>query len=258
MLTGLAWLGLEVKYLEPARRFYEETLELSVRLDGRSHPALVAASGATDTDDGISTDTNDGEGDAVVFRAGESDIVLRRPTSLPRGGVHTHFACSIPAAEYDDWWERLDGAYDLDEHTFGDARSLYLYDPDGNCVELGQTEVAGPGIDGIFEIVLEVADLEAAEARYAELGFETVDRGDDRQRVRMNGPMALELWEPQLGLADARGGLHVDLGFETDDLEAVEKALGRNVCSLERTDSRLVARDPDGHHLTFLVESGEG
>ena len=260
MLTGLAWLGLEVKYLEPARRFYEETLELSVRSDERTHPALVAASSDADTDVGTATDTGGDdhrEAETVVFRAGESDIVLRRPTSLPRGGVHTHFACSIPAAEYDDWWERLGATYDLDEHTFGDARSLYLYDPDGNCVELGQTTVDGPGIDGIFEIVLEVADLEAAEARYGELGFETVDRGDDRQRVRMNGPMALELWEPQLGLADARGGLHVDLGFETDDLGAVESALEGNVCSLERTESRLVARDPDGHHLTFLTVSGE-
>jgi len=131
----------------------------------------------------------------------------------PAGGLHTHFAFSIPAAEYDDWWDRLDDNYDLKEARFGPSRSLYLYDPDGNCVELGQQDVTGPGIDGIFEVVLEVADLERAQAFYEDLGFETVDEGDDRKRVRLHGPMALELWEPHLGIADARGGVHVDLGF---------------------------------------------
>ncbi len=236
MLTRLAWLGIEVKYLEPARRFYEEVLDLET-----CEPPTA------------DRETVDRRPDSVIaYRAGESALVLRRPTGVPRGGVHTHFACSIPPAEYDDWWERLSTSYDLEEYTFGEARSLYLYDPDGNCVELGQQPVGGPGIDGIFEIVLEVADLEAAEDRYATLGFETVDRGDERTRVRMNGPMALELWEPQLGLADARGGVHVDLGFETENLERVGEVLEPWTCSLERSAGRLTARDPDGHHLTVF------
>jgi len=230
MLTRLAWLGLEVKYLERARQFYAETLELS---------ECASVDGPTDAP-------------AVAFQTGDAALLLRRPESRPRGGVHTHFACSIPHAEYDEWWGSLSIDYDLQEHRFGEARSLYLYDPDGNCVELGQQDVTGPGIDGIFEIVLEVADLEAAEDRYATLGFETIDRGSSRRRVRMAGPVALELWEPQLGIADARGGLHVDLGFETADLEATAAALEPWVCSLERDGDRLVAIDPDGHHLTVL------
>ncbi|MFC4245625.1 VOC family protein [Natribaculum luteum] len=224
MLTGLDWLALEVKYREPARAFYEETLGLSVR---------------EQTDE------------ECRFAAGETDLVLRRPSGLPRGGLHTHFAFSIPAAEYDDWWDDLAETHDLEEVTFGSARSLYLYDPDGNCVELGQRDVAGPGIDGIFEVVLEVESLERAEAFYADLGFETVDRGDERTRVRMNGPMALELWEPQLGIADARGGVHVDLGFETPEPDAAGEAVADRACSVSRDGERVVVRDPDGHYLTF-------
>ncbi|MFB1065842.1 VOC family protein [Natrinema sp. H-ect4] len=227
MLTGLDWLALEAKYLEVAGTFYEETLGLTCRERGA---------------------------DELVFAAGNTDLVLRRPAALPRGGLHTHFAFSIPAAEYDDWWDRLDDNYDLEEARFGPSRSLYLYDPDGNCVELGQQDVAGPGIDGIFEVVLEVADLERAQAFYEDLGFETVDEGDDRKRVRLHGPMALELWEPHLGIADARGGVHVDLGFETDEPAAALEAVRDRIGSLEReADEEVVIRDPDGHFLTFTV-----
>ncbi|MFP9060573.1 VOC family protein [Natrialbaceae archaeon A-chndr2] len=236
MLRSLAWLGLEVKYLDSARRFYEEALGLSPR---EGSPAVAKHDSETHT--------------AITYPVGDTDLVLRRPNGVPRGGLHTHYALSIPAGEYDDWWDRLSGpmGYDLDEYTFGSARSLYLYDPDGNCVELGQTDVDGPGIDGLFEVVLEVESLERATSLYSLLGFETVDRGDERVRVRMDGPVALELWEPHLGLAEARGGVHVDLGFETDEIDRIADTLEGTVCSLERTGDRLVARDPDGHHLTF-------
>ncbi|AHF98883.1 fosmidomycin resistance protein [Halostagnicola larsenii XH-48] len=228
MLTGLAWLGLEAKSLASARKFYEDTLEMTVRSE------------------------RDGE---LAIEAGKSDLRIRRPTAVPRGGLHTHYALSIPADTYDDWWDRLEAEYDLEEAQFGSTRSLYLYDPDGNCVELGQSDVDGPGIDGIFEVVLEVESLERAESLYAELGFETVDRGDRRTRVRMDGPIALELWEPHLGIADARGGVHVDLGFETEDPKATGEAIADRVARLEfrgEGDAETaVARDFDGHHLTF-------
>ncbi|MFC6716947.1 VOC family protein [Natrialbaceae archaeon GCM10025810] len=228
MLSRLAWLALEVKYLEEARSFYEGTLSMTVR--------SAAA-------------------DELTLAAGGTDLVLRRPAGVPRGGLHTHYAFSIPADEYGEWWDRLERAYDgdLEEVQFGSAKSLYLYDPDGNCVELGQQDVEGPGIDGVFEVVLEVENLERAEAMWREVGFETVDRGERRTRVRMNGPMALELWEPQLGIADARGGVHVDLGFETSDPLAVADALRDRALSVDDADEdRVVVRDPDGHHLTFV------
>ncbi|ELY67427.1 VOC family protein [Natrinema versiforme] len=228
MFTGLSWLALEAKYLEPAAAFYEGELGLSVCERGPRE---------------------------VVFAAGETDFVLRRPDDLPRGGLHTHFAFSIPETEYDDSWDRLDDEYDLEEAQFGPARSLYLYDPDGNCVELGQQDVAGPGIDGIFEVVLEVESLERAREFYEDLGFETVDTGENRKRVRLHGPMALELWEPHLGIADARGGVHVDLGFETDDPSAALAAVRDRIGSLEReTEEQIVVRDPDDHVLTFTSQ----
>ncbi|ELY52233.1 VOC family protein [Natronolimnohabitans innermongolicus] len=226
MLTGLSWLALEVKYLEHARSFYEETLEMDCTAERE---------------------------DELVFAAGETDLVCRRPDGVPRGGLHTHYAFSIPDDEYDDWWDRLSGrGYDLEEAQFGPAKSLYLYDPDGNCVELGQQGGEGPGIDGVFEVVLEVEDLDRAEAFYTQLGFETADVGDDRKRIRMNGPMALELWEPHLGIADARGGVHVDLGFETSEPTAALEAVSDDVRQVDHvSDERVVVRDPDGHVVTF-------
>ncbi|WP_137288885.1 VOC family protein [Natronorubrum halophilum] len=227
MLTGLSWLALEAKYLEPARTFYEEHLEMTVR---------------------------ERQPDELVFAAGETDLVVRRPDGFPRGGLHTHYAFSIPVAEYDDWWDRLSDDYHLEEARFGPSKSLYLYDPDGNCVELGQQDVDGPGIAGIFEVVLEVESLERAASFYADLGFETVDTGESRKRIRMNGPMALELWEPHLGIADARGGVHVDLGFETEEPKRALEAVRDRVQSVEReTTETVVVRDPDGHFLTFTA-----
>ncbi|WP_114577991.1 VOC family protein [Saliphagus sp. LR7] len=225
MLTDLARLGLEAKSLDPARSFYADALDLPL---------------------GEATDR------ALQFDAGPTEVVVRRPDGVPRGGLHTHFAFSIPPAEYDDWWDRLSTEFDLHEERFGSARSLYCYDPEGNCVELGERDVSGPGIDGIFEVVLEVESLERAETFYTALGFDPVDRGSERRRVRLAGPMALELWEPQLGIADARGGVHVELGFDTTDLAAVERAVSATdgCVRTDRGEDRLVVRDPDGHHLT--------
>jgi catechol-2,3-dioxygenase len=225
MLSGLRWLALEVKYLDRARSFYENFLDL----------AAVAES--------------DRE---VALAAGDTDLVLRRPDGVPRGGLHTHYAFATPAAEYDDWWERLSEQFDLVEHEFGGARSLYFYDVDGNCVEIGQRDDEGSAITGIFEVVLEVADLDRAESFYRALGLESMGRGDDRRRVRLTaGPFDLELWEPQLGLADGRGGVHVDVGFDTDDPDAALAAIEDQATMVEDLDDGLRVRDPAGHVLTF-------
>lgn len=235
MLSGLSWLALEVKDVVAAREFYGGTLSMPA-LDDRELPESLARSG-----------------EQAAFAAGDTAVVCRRPDAVPRGGLHTHYAMSIPAPEYEDWWTRLaDAGFDLDEHVFGDAKSLYLYDTDGNCVELGQQGVEGPGIDGVFEVVLEVANLDVAQGFYRDLGFETVDEGANRERVRMDGPMALELWEPHLGLADARGGVHVDLGFATEPPDAPVAAVEDRITSREAVASDAIrVHDPDGHALTF-------
>jgi catechol-2,3-dioxygenase len=223
MLDSLAHLALEVKDLDAALAFYAEDLSLP-----------VAA-------------TTDAE---VRLTAGETTVVLRRPTATPRGGLHTHFAFTVPAAAYDGWLARLRADHEVSQHRFGDVRSLYLYDPDGNCVELGESDDAGgEGIAGVFEVVLEVADLDRAESFYADLGFDPIDRGDERRRVRLRGPFDLELWEPQLGIADARGGVHVDLGVRGDP-EAALDAVGDRAQAVTSVDRGRRFRDPDGHVLT--------
>jgi len=224
MLAALEHLALEVKFLDPMRAFYGDELALDA------------------------VDETDRE---LSFAAGETTLVVRRPAGVPRGGLHTHFAFSIPADEYGDWWDRLSADRELEEHTFGSASSLYCYDPAGNCVELGQSDVAGPGIDGVFEVVLEVEELDRALPFYEALGFSVVDRGAGRRRVRLSGPMDLELWEPHLGLADARGGVHVDLGFTAPDVDAAVDAIRDRACQIERDGDTAVVRDPDGHYLTI-------
>lgn len=225
MLSNPRWLSLEVKRLDRARTFYESVLDLSV-LGERERE--------------------------VAFDAGDAELRLRAPGDVPRGGLHTHYALSVPRAEYDDWWDRLAGEFDPVEHRFGDDRSLYCYDPDGNCVELGESDVAGPGVDGLFEVVLEVEGLEPARVFYQRLGFEVVDVGTDRRRVRLTtGDVDLELWEPQLGLADARGGVHVDWGVAADDPAAVAERVERDALAVDETDAGVRIRDPDGHYLTL-------
>ncbi|MFD1595158.1 VOC family protein, partial [Haloplanus litoreus] len=190
MLSGLAHLTLEVKDLDAARAFYADRFGLTA------------------------TEASARE---VVLPVGETALRLRRPDGVPRGGLHTHFAFTAPPDTGGAWRARL---VDLDPETatFGDVESLYVYDPDGNCVEIGGLEPGGgrdPAADpgpptGIFEVVLEVAALDPAVERFEALGFEPVDRGSSRRRVRLRGPIDLELWEPQRGIADARGGVHVD------------------------------------------------
>jgi catechol 2,3-dioxygenase-like lactoylglutathione lyase family enzyme len=252
MLSALRHLALEVKYLDRARAFYADRLGLA--------PARE-----TDTE--------------VAFPVGDAELVLRRPAGVPRGGLHVHYAFSTPEGAYGEWRERL-ADLDPDEHEFGSYRSLYVDDPDGHCVEIGDNgkREAGaadaghatgdgrtadrPPLTDVFEIVLEVESLDAAVSLYEALGFEPYDRGESRRRVRLSGPFDLELWEPQLGLADARGGVHADLAFGVDGdpsdvIAAVGDRLGEPVRVETPHGPGLRARDPDGHYLTFVGAGGE-
>ncbi len=224
MLGGLQRLALEVKYPDRVQAFYEAFLDRPVRRE-------------TDRE--------------VTLGAGEADLVLRAPGDPPRGGLHTHYAAAIPFEEYDTWRDRLASRFDIVEHSFGDARSLYLYDPAGNCVELGTREVAGPGVDGVFEVVLEVADIDTALAFYEPLGFRVVERADDERRVRTTtGSLDLELWEPRLGLADARGGVHVEFAVTAEDPATAVESVSDD--AVESVDGGFRLSDPDGHTLTLV------
>lgn len=227
MLSGLRWLALEVKELDPVATCYREHFDLSV----------------------VRADETE-----VVLTAGETQLILRRPSGVPRGGLHVHYAFATAADAYQAWWDRLAGSFDLEEHTFGSMRSLYLYDPAGNCVEIGGRNEPGSGenLTGLFEVVLEVEDLDTALTFYRALDFELVDLGDQRRRARLTaGPFDIELWEPHLGLADARGGVHVDIGLAVEDVAAIRDAVGDRATRIDTVDAGLRIRDPDGHYLTF-------
>ncbi|MDR5673804.1 VOC family protein [Halalkaliarchaeum sp. AArc-GB] len=252
MLGGCRWLALEVTYLDPVVEFYRERLNLEpiVRSD-REVAFPIGPDGDVERARGSTDRSGSGTG---------SELRLRRPEGVPRGGLHTHYAFACPSDVYDHWYERLDDDLELQEVDFGSMRSLYADDPAGNCVEIaGADPPSGSGdlqLTRFFEVVLEVEDLPDAEAFYVDLGFEVVDRGSNRRRTRLStGAVDLELWEPHLGLADARGGVHVDLGLEAADPDAVADAVSDRVTKWERIEDGVRIRDRDGHYIT-LVEIG--
>ena len=96
----------------------------------------------------------------------------------------------------------------------------------------GNSMSAGIPVTGVSELVLEVLDLEYAERFYADvLGFPVVELWDEGGRVWvMAGTRTrIGLWRPQVGIAKARGGLHVHYAMQIDDADfdaAVERLRG--------------------------------
>jgi catechol 2,3-dioxygenase-like lactoylglutathione lyase family enzyme len=115
---------------------------------------------------------------------------------------------------------------------------------------------------GVSELVLEVADLAAAERFYAGvLGFPVVERWTDRQAVWvMAGTQTrIGLWTPQVGIAGGRGGAHVHFALritDADFADAVQrlKAQGLSVHTEHfgagRGDAAYVT-DPDSNVVEF-------
>jgi catechol 2,3-dioxygenase-like lactoylglutathione lyase family enzyme len=117
----------------------------------------------------------------------------------------------------------------------------------------------GIRVSGVSELVLEVVDLEAAEAFYAGvLGLPVVDRWPEREAVWvMAGDRTrIGLWRPQVGLEGGRGGLHVHFALHVDEAdydEAVATLRERGADVREhRFDTEPASRaayvhDPDGN-----------
>jgi catechol 2,3-dioxygenase-like lactoylglutathione lyase family enzyme len=116
----------------------------------------------------------------------------------------------------------------------------------------------GIPVTGVSELVLEVVDLERAEAFYAGvLGLPVVERWtDDRHAVWvMAGDRTrIGLWVPQVGIAGGRGGVHVHYAMQIDagDYDAAVARLrerGQDVEEVSFGDRgrAVYVTDPDGN-----------
>jgi catechol-2,3-dioxygenase len=116
---------------------------------------------------------------------------------------------------------------------------------------------------GVSELVLEVVDLGAAERFYAGiLGLPVVERWPDREAiwVMAGNRTRIGLWRPQVGLARARGGVHVHFAMHLPE-EAYEATVARlraHGLAVEehrfpnKEESRAVyTTDPDGNVVEF-------
>jgi catechol 2,3-dioxygenase-like lactoylglutathione lyase family enzyme len=117
--------------------------------------------------------------------------------------------------------------------------------------------VGGIPVDGVSELVLEVADLEAAERFYADvLGLPVVERWPAREAiwVMAGDRTRIGLWRPQVGLAGGRGGSHVHFAMHLAE-EHVEAARARlrehgyepQEIAFEGAGRALYVDDPDGN-----------
>jgi catechol 2,3-dioxygenase-like lactoylglutathione lyase family enzyme len=89
--------------------------------------------------------------------------------------------------------------------------------------------ITGIPVTGVNELVLEVLDLDAAERFYAGvLGLPVVERWPHRDAfwVMAGERTRIGLWQPQIGLAKGRGGVHVHYAMHLPD-EHYEAALAR-------------------------------
>jgi catechol 2,3-dioxygenase-like lactoylglutathione lyase family enzyme len=115
----------------------------------------------------------------------------------------------------------------------------------------------GVPVTGVSELVLEVVDLEAAEAFYAGvLGLPVVARWPDREAVwLMAGDRTrIGLWRPQVGLAGGRGGLHVHFAMHIEDADydaavALLRERGEDVeeIAFDGAGRAAYVTDPDGN-----------
>ncbi|HWK81298.1 MAG TPA: VOC family protein [Thermomicrobiales bacterium] len=121
--TGLHEFVLEVADLAAAARFYEDVIGLvKVTSWGADRPAEWFDLG-----------------DSAALGLWPAETGGEKAIAGGRGGAHVHFALRIPHGTFDAVKASIaaQGVPILDDVTFDDGnRSLYVNDPDGNCVEL--------------------------------------------------------------------------------------------------------------------------
>ena len=117
----------------------------------------------------------------------------------------------------------------------------------------------------ISELVLEVADLDAARRFYRDdLGFEETLYGEGREGrywYLIGDSARLGLWTPQTGLAGGRGGSHVHFAFHIteEELEGVIAGLAQRKVAIEGPiqlgpGRAIYVTDPDGNVVEFWTQ----
>jgi catechol-2,3-dioxygenase len=135
-----------------------------------------------------------------------------------------------------------------------------------STIEEEQESLPAPKSSGLYELVLEVADLAAAEHFYRDvLGLEFVERwGDDRPAVwfGLGGEAFLGLWSVAAGgekaIHHGRGGSHVHyaIRLRRGTLSAMEERLASLGYEVEHFDfgngnHSIYVDDPDGNVVEF-------
>jgi catechol-2,3-dioxygenase len=122
-----------------------------------------------------------------------------------------------------------------------------------------------PPAEAISELVLEVADLDAARVFYRDvLGFEETLYGEGREGrywYLIGDSARLGLWTSQTGLAGGRGGAHVHFAFRIPR-EALDTLLDRlrgRGAEVEGpvqlgADRAIYLTDPDGNVVEFWTQ----
>jgi catechol-2,3-dioxygenase len=119
-----------------------------------------------------------------------------------------------------------------------------------------------PRTTGISELVLEVADLDAARIFYRDvLGFEETLYGEGREGrywYLVGETARLGLWTEQVGLAGGRGGAHVHYAFHVEEseidrlLERLEQRGAEVEGPIQLGPGRAIyITDPDGNVVEF-------
>ncbi len=119
--AGMHEMVLEVADLDESVRFYQDVIGLEVvQRWGEDRPAVWLDMG-----------------DSAALGLWTAKAAIGAIAN-GRGGVHVHFALRIPHGSIDEVQDRLAKlGYETLRIEFDDGnRSLYLDDPDGNCVEL--------------------------------------------------------------------------------------------------------------------------
>ncbi len=120
--TGMHEIVLEVYDLPAAECFYGDLLGLAEvsRWSGDRNAVWFDA------------------GDGVAIGLWTPETGGEKAIHHGRGGSHVHFALRIPHGSIDAWQVRLEATgRPVTRVDFGNGnRSVYIDDPDGNCVEL--------------------------------------------------------------------------------------------------------------------------